>query len=121
MPFVAIALRTMEERENHEQSRQRALRNLTAALSRGDPNTFNQVVVEQTAEMLKAKICSLWLVDQREQKLKLGANFGVISKENIPEYNINWNAENDKEIEGTHTLGPHSQAILLWRAAPGPG
>ena len=88
-----------------KQSRQRALRNLTAALSRGDPNTFNQVVVEQTAEMLTAKICSGWLVDQREQKLKLGANFGVISKENIPEYNINWNAENDKEIKGTYTLG----------------
>ncbi|HSL42267.1 MAG TPA: ATP-binding protein [Anaerolineales bacterium] len=100
MPFVAIALRTMEERENHEQSRQRALRDLTAALSRGDPNTFNQVVVEQTAEMLKAKICSLWLVDKRERKLKLGANFGVISKEKIPEYSINWDAENDRDIEG---------------------
>jgi len=100
IPFVAITLRTMEERENHEQSRQRALRVLTAALSRGDPNTFNQVVVEQTAEMLKARICSLWLVDKRERKLKLGANFGVISKEAIPEYEINWNAKNDEEIEG---------------------
>ncbi len=100
MPFVAIALRTMEERENHEQSRQRALRNLTAALSRQDPNTFNQVVVEQTAEMLKAKICSLWLLDKRESKLKLGANYGVIIKQDIPEYKINWNAAKDEDIEG---------------------
>ncbi|MGE5463529.1 MAG: GAF domain-containing protein, partial [Syntrophothermus sp.] len=100
MPFVAIALRTMVERENHEQSRQQALRNLTAALLREDPNTFNQVLVQRTAVMLNAKICSLWLYDRSEKKLKLGANYGVLTKENIPEYHINWNAENDQDIEG---------------------
>ncbi len=101
MPFVAIVLKTMEERENHEQDRQRVLRNLTAALLREDPKTFNQVVVEQTAEMLKAKICSLWLVDKKKNKLTLGAQVGVRSgRGKIPEYDINWDAKDDKEIKG---------------------
>ncbi len=45
-------------------------------------------------------MCSLWLVDEGENKLRLGANFGVISKQNIPEYNINWDAKEDSQIEG---------------------
>jgi len=101
IPFVAITLKTMEDRENYEQDRQQVLRNLTAALSQEDPKTFNQVVVDQTAVMLKAKICSLWLVDQRKNKLTLGANFGVHSgKEIIPDYDINWDAKDDEEIKG---------------------
>lgn len=101
IPYAAIVLRTMEERENYEQGRQRVLRDLTAALLRVDSKTFNQVVVEQTAEMLNAKICSLWLVDARKNKLTLGANFGVRSEEGkIPEYDINWDARDDKEIHG---------------------
>ena len=101
IPFVAIVLRTMEERENYEQDRQHVLRDLTAALLREDPKTFNQVVVEQTAEMLHAKICSLWLVDAKKNKLTLSANFGVRSgKGKIPEYDINWDAKIDKEIQG---------------------
>ena len=101
IPYVAIALRTMEERESYEQDRQRVLRNLTAALLREDPKTFNQVVVDQTAKMLNAKICSLWIVDTRKNKLTLGANFGVRSEEGkIPEYDINWDAKNDQEIHG---------------------
>ena len=100
-PFVAIALKTMEEREYHEQDRQQVLRDLTAVMLREDPKTFNQVVVDQTAKMLKANICSLWLVDKRKNKLTLGANFGVRSgKDKIPEYDISWNAKNDEEIEG---------------------
>lgn len=101
IPFVGIALKTMEEHENYEQARQRVLRNLTAALLREDPNTFNQVVVEQTAEMLKTKICTLWLVDKNRKKLTLGANFGVKpGKEKIPEYAINWDAKRDEDING---------------------
>lgn len=100
MPFVAIALQTMVVREQHEQDRQRALRSLTSALLRGDPTTFYQLLVDETAELLRADVCSLWLVDEERNKLKLGANYGVLSKGRVPEYPLEWDVKDDSEIDG---------------------
>jgi signal transduction histidine kinase len=100
IPFVAIALQTMAVREQHEQKRQRVLRDLTRALLSADPTTFYELLVKETAELLRADKCSLWLVDEERSKLKLGANFGVIMMDRPPEYLLKWDAEDDHDIDG---------------------
>jgi signal transduction histidine kinase len=100
IPFVAITLQTMAVREQHEQDRQRVLRNLTRALLRVDATTFYQELVDKTAELLRADLCSLWIVDNERAKLKLGANYGVQGKERVPEYPLKWDAKADTDIEG---------------------
>lgn len=100
VPFLGLALKTMMVRELHEQHRQQVIRSLTTALLQQDPATFYQQVVEQTATLLNADVCSLWLVDSGRKKLKLGANYGVMDKSKIPEYSLNWDAQTDQEIDG---------------------
>ena len=99
MPFVGIALQTMAVREQREQNRQQVLRELTGVLLRQPSTTFYQEVANKTAELLRADICSLWLVDDEKKKLTLGANYGVSKKESIPEYDLNWRSKDD-DIEG---------------------
>ena len=60
LPFVSIALQSMIKREKHEQDRQRVLKSLTAALPILDLATFHQQVVDKTAQLLNADVCSLW-------------------------------------------------------------
>lgn len=100
MPFVGIALQTMFKREQHEQNRQRVLKDLTSALPVLALLTFHQQVVDKTAELLNADICSLWLVNEERTKLVLGANYGIRKKTDVPEYRLNWDAKKDAEIEG---------------------
>ncbi|MEW5870369.1 MAG: ATP-binding protein [Chloroflexota bacterium] len=101
MPFIATALKTMEVREQHEQNRQQVIRSLTSALlKQQEPSFFYQQVVDQTADLLKADVCSLWLVDIDKKKLRLGANYGVAGKGSPPEYELNWEAKEDQEIKG---------------------
>jgi anti-sigma regulatory factor (Ser/Thr protein kinase) len=100
IPFIATALETMAERERFEQKRQVAIRELTGSLSRLDTPSFYQEVVAKTAELLRADICSLWLVDPDRKKLRLGANFGVRSGEAAPPYDLNWDAKRDEDIQG---------------------
>jgi len=90
----------MAIRENREQHRQHVIRNLTGVLLHQDSTTFNQELVSKTAELLRADKCSLWLVDDNRKKLKLGANYGVLKKEPIPEYDLDWNAKSDEDING---------------------
>ena len=100
MPFVGIALQSMFKREQHEQNRQRVLKDLTSALPVLALLTFHQQVVDKTAELLNADICSLWLVNEERTKLVLGANYGIRAKTDVPEYRLNWDTEKDVEIEG---------------------
>jgi len=100
VPFVAIALQSMTKREQYEQNRQQVLKQLTSSLPVLALPTFHQQVVDKTADLLHAEICSLWLVNEERRKLVLGANYGVRKKTDVPEYLLNWNAKVDKEIEG---------------------
>lgn len=100
VPFVGIALQSMTKREQHEQNRQRVLKSLTSALPVLDLTAFHQQVVDKTAELLNADICSLWLVNNDNTKLVLGANYGVLKKTNVPEYPLNWEEKDDRKIEG---------------------
>ncbi len=95
IPFVAIALQTMSVREQREQNRQHVLKDLTGVLLH-ESTTFYQEVVDKTAELLRADICSLWLADDENKKLTLGANYGVSKKGEIPEYELLWDAKDNK-------------------------
>jgi signal transduction histidine kinase len=99
LPFVAIALQSMSVREKREQHRQHVLRDLTSVLLRQESTTFYQEVVNKTAELLRADICSLWLADEENKKLTLGANYGVTKKGKIPEYKLDWN-DDDENLGG---------------------
>ena len=102
-PFIAMSIAGMEEREKHERDRQQVLRSLSSGLLEQDPAKFYQQIVDTTATLLQAKICSLWLVDETKKLLKLGANYGVSfkAKKSPPTYNLKWEAKNDAEIQGT--------------------
>lgn len=99
-PFAGIALQSMTKREQHEQNRQRVLKELTSALPVLGLTAFYQQVVDKTAELLNADICSLWLVNNDRTNLVLAANYGVRGKQNAPEYSLNWTASDDSEIDG---------------------
>lgn len=101
-PFLAIALEAMNVRENQEKRRQEILRELTISLlSPFEPKKLYQQIVDTTATLLNADLCSMWLCDIDRNRLRLAAAHGVKSKEEaIPVYQLNWDAKYDKEIEG---------------------
>lgn len=100
LPFVGIALQSMTKREEHERERQQVLKDLTSTLPVLALTTYHQQVVDETAKLLNADICSLWLVTRDRRKLVLGANYGVLKKTQVPEYPLNWEAKDDSEIDG---------------------
>ena len=99
VPFAAIALQSMTKREEREQERQRVLEDLVSTLPHLALTAYHQQVVDKTAQLLNADSCSLWLVQDRT-KLVLSANYGIHKKTEVPEYPLNWDAKDDKEIEG---------------------
>jgi len=100
LPFIGISLQAMTRREQHESDRQRVLKELTTALPTVDIKEFHQKVVEKTALLLQADICSLWLVSSDRTKLVFAANHGVRGKSKVPEYALNWHAADDRDIDG---------------------
>ena len=98
-PFVAVALQTMEAREKHEQKRQQVIRDLTGTLLRQESAKFYQEVVDKTGELLGADMCTLWLVDKSQRKLRVSASKGIRGTQS-PEYDLNWEVKDDREIHG---------------------
>lgn len=100
-PFIAIALRSMNFRENQERQRQEAIKRLTLALLKPfEPQQLYQQIVNEAAELLNAQICAMWLCSDDRKTLKLAAAHGVKSQENAPSYSLPWNPTSDEEIEG---------------------
>lgn len=101
-PFIAIALKAMNAREDYEKHRQETLKNLTLALlSPFEPRKLYQQIVDKTAELLEADLCSMWLCSNDRKELRLAASHGVKSdEEKTPRYVLNWNARSDNEIKG---------------------
>jgi signal transduction histidine kinase len=101
-PFIAIALQAMNVREEHEKNRQGILKGLTVALlSPFEPKKLYKQIVDTTADLLYADLCSMWLCDSDRRVLRLAAAHGVRSKEeDVPVYQLNWGAKYDKDIQG---------------------
>jgi signal transduction histidine kinase len=101
-PFIAIALEAMNVRENQEKHRQGVLRELTVSLLRPfQPRELYQQIVDTTASLLNADLCSMWLCDGDRKILRLAAAHGVKSKEEeTPVYQLEWNAKSDEQITG---------------------
>ncbi|MCD4697456.1 MAG: GAF domain-containing protein [Bacteroidales bacterium] len=101
-PFIAIALQSLNVHETQERERQEVLRKLMVSLlSPFEPIQLYQQIVDTTAKLLTADICSLWLCDDGRKSLKLAAAHGVKDKhKETPEYKLNWDAKNDSTITG---------------------
>jgi signal transduction protein with GAF and PtsI domain len=101
-PFIAIALEAMNVREEHEKHRQEILKGLTVALlSPFEPRKLYKQIVDTTADLLYADLCTMWLCDSDRRVLRLAAAHGVrLREEDIPVYQLNWDVKNDQDIQG---------------------
>ena len=77
LELIALTLQGMISREEQERSRQQALRELSSKLLVPTSRTYYQDIVKLTAKILRADICTMWLIDEKTRKLSLAAQFGL--------------------------------------------
>jgi signal transduction histidine kinase len=75
--LITLTLQGMISREGQERNRQEALRELSSKLLVPASRTYYEDIVKLTAQILNADICTMWLVDEKKQKLSLAAQVGL--------------------------------------------
>lgn len=75
--MIALTLKGMISREEQERKRQEALRELSSKLLVPASLTYYEDIIKLTAQILNADICTLWLIDEKNRKLSLAAQFGL--------------------------------------------
>ena len=99
---VAIVSKAMVLLDSHERDLIDAPARLAQALVRPfEMGKLTQTIVDTTAEILRAKVCSLWFADPPTQRLVHQANYGVRGKKSaVPSYRIYPQETEDCEIDG---------------------
>lgn len=109
-PTASSLLSESIRHEKEDMRLQSALNNIAQQFLQpiDNPNILYQKIVDTAAEILQAKICSLWIADRQMKFLRLGAAKGVknwaagsekYSKE-LPVYTLDWNEADDAKIQG---------------------
>lgn len=98
---LAIIAKTLHLLDSHEQRLIEAPARLSQALLQPfEQSALTQDIVDTTAEILDAQICSLWVVTPTGSELVHQANHGVAAAREIPRYRIDVNPKDDKDIDG---------------------
>jgi len=102
LPYIAIAVHSLTLLDPHERRLIEApARFAEELLHPFETHELVQKIVERTAEILNAEVCTLWLVNPDRQGLRIEAYHGFEGpKEKFQTYSLNWDAKIDKEIEG---------------------
>lgn len=102
VPYIAIAVHSLKLLDSHERRLIEAPALFAEELLKPfEVHDLMRRIVETTAKILNAEVCTLWLVKPERSELQIEAYYGFeVSKEKIQTYTLNWDAKDDKEIEG---------------------
>lgn len=102
VPYIAIAVHSLNLLDPYGKRLIEAPASFAEALlAPFETQRLVKQIVERTADILHAEICTLWLVNSDRRELRIEAYYGFEGpQKKFQTYRLNWDAEEDEEIDG---------------------